>query len=152
MQQRGIFAHRTIRNIEFGSQTDTVVDLGTQDVAMQTDIGRACSPPPLMLRLALSSDVVIPISDWEDYTDIRTDDIAHLPWNGMDRTMDDGIPHNHDFITPLSGFYRPLSCHFNAPSTTSCLSHSGGAGCFQQPALRASLAVLLNLVKWPGLV
>ena len=62
-QLRGIFANRTIRNVEFGSQTDTVVDLGTHDVAMQTDTGRACSLHPLMVRLALLSDVVIPISD-----------------------------------------------------------------------------------------
>ena len=61
---RDIFTKRIVPSAECGAQTDFDEDLelGTQDVALQTDLDRVCSLPPLMVRPALSSDVVIPIA------------------------------------------------------------------------------------------
>ena len=53
-------AHRTS---ERGLQTDTVLEIGKQDVALQADMSRVNTLPPLLVRPALSSDVVIPIAE-----------------------------------------------------------------------------------------
>ena len=53
-------AHRTS---EQGLQTDTVLEIGKHDVALQADMSRVNTLPPLLVRLALSSDVVIPIAE-----------------------------------------------------------------------------------------
>jgi len=60
-----VFAHRMIahRTSERGLQTDTVLEIGKQDVALQADMSRVNTLPPLLVRPALSSDVVIPIAE-----------------------------------------------------------------------------------------
>ena len=61
---RTVFSQRTVRSVERGIQTDSAdEEQGTQDVALQTEMGRVNSLPPLLVRPALSSDVVVPISD-----------------------------------------------------------------------------------------
>ena len=43
-------------------EPDLELGLGTQDAEMQTDLERKSSLPPLIVRPALSSDVVLPMS------------------------------------------------------------------------------------------
>ena len=57
--------HKTAAMAECETQTEQVsgdVEQGKQDAALQTDMVRVTSLPPLLVRPALSSDVVIPIS------------------------------------------------------------------------------------------
>ena len=59
---RTVFSHRITKSVEFGAQTDALTELSL-DVAVQTDMARAKSLPPLLVRPAISADVVIPISE-----------------------------------------------------------------------------------------
>ena len=59
--------HKTATMAECDCETQTEqvsgdVEQGKQDAALQTDMVRVTSLPPLLVRPALSSDVVIPIS------------------------------------------------------------------------------------------
>ena len=59
-----VFAQRIAHRIsEQGIQTDFVLEMEKQDVALQVDMSRVSSLPPLLVRPALSSDVVIPIGE-----------------------------------------------------------------------------------------
>ena len=60
-----VFAQRIAHRIsEQGVQTDMVLEMEKQDVALQADMSRVSSAlPPLLVRPALSSDVVIPIGE-----------------------------------------------------------------------------------------
>ena len=70
LEQRMRFMFVQIRKKRFENSTQTdegspdlELGLERQDAESQTDLGRQCSLPPLLVRPALSSDFVVPISN-----------------------------------------------------------------------------------------
>ena len=61
---RTVFSKKSTSSVDFGVQLDleTDVEKGTEDAAVQTDMTRVNSLPPLLVRPVPSSDVVIPIT------------------------------------------------------------------------------------------